>query len=295
MMGSYAGSGSPHTNTNSSGGSGARPRNIRNHSSTAYPVTHPVNPAYSTYQTSQTGSMSRSASRARPNAKDAVGVPPLVTRKTEEEEDDEAEVVDRGADLIRKRQRERKQARKKKEKERRKAEEGGGAGGGGEAMTDVSAPPTGISGGESFATQQSRAQVERSTSRSRLPSSTTNTAGLRAERTGSESYFGSSWSSSITPQGPLSPRDDIRPPSTYASTVDENDDDDEPRQTASVVDEVINNVVEQDASQGRRDDDDDGAEEDEDEDSGENEDDEGVTLKDRQDVSHHQVKPTDAT
>lgn len=253
------GSGSPYTNTNSSGGSAARPRNMaRNHSTTAYPVSHPVNPAYSTYQTSQMGSMSRSASRSRPALKDVVT--PLVGRHVEE--DDETEVVDRGADLIRKRQRERKEARKKKERERRKVEEG--------VTPDVSAPPT-SQPGDSLSAQQARIPVGRSTSRSRLSS------GTHAERTGSESYFSSSWSSSITPQGPLSPRDEIRPPSTYASTVDE-DDDDESRRAESFVEEIVHNVIEAETAQEGDEDEDDDVE------SGENEDDEGVTLKDRQDV-----------
>lgn len=211
--------------------------------------------------------MSRSASRSRPALKDVV-IPPTIPRSIEDEEDDEAEVVDRGADLIRKRQRERKQARKKKERERRKAGDG--------VTPDVSAPPTGIPE-ESFGTQQSRLPIGRSASRSRLPS------GVATDRTISEGYFGSSWSSSVTPQGPLSPRDDFRPPSTYASTVDE-DDDDESRRAESIMEEVVHNVV--DAEAERETDNGEGEDEDEeDNDSGGNEDDEGVTLKDRQDVS----------
>lgn len=260
---------SPHTNTASSGGTSAtRPRATRNHSTTAYPVSHPVNPAYSTYQTSQTGSMSRSASRTRPALKDLV-IPPGIGRQREDEEDDEAEVVDRGADLIRKRQRERKQARKKKERERERRKAGEGV------TPDVSAPPSGIPG-DSFGAQQGRMPIGRSTSRSRLPS------GVATDRTGSEGYFGSSWSSSVTPQGPMSPRDEFRPPSTYASTVDE-DDDNESRQAESFVDEVVQNVVEAEAAQDH-DEAEDEEEDEEDDDSGGNEDDEGVTLKDRQDV-----------
>lgn len=256
------GSGSPYTNTNSSGGSAARPRNMaRNHSTTAYPVSHPVNPAYSTYNASQMGSMSRSASRSRPALKDVLAAPPLGARRVEE--DDEAEVVDRGADLIRKRQRERKEARRKKERERRKLEDG--------VTPDVSAPPT-SQAGDSLSAQQARIPVGRSASRSRL----------QTERTGSESYFGSSWSSSITPQGPLSPRDEVRAPSTYASTVDE-DDDDESRRAESFVEDVVHSVIEAEAAleQEEEEEDHDGEE------SGENEDEdeEGVTLKDRQDVS----------
>ena len=210
--------------------------------------------------------MSRSASRSRPALKDVLAVPPLGTRRVEE--DDEAEVVDRGADLIRKRQRERKEARRKKERERRKAEDG--------ATPDVSAPPTGQLG-DSLSAQQARIPAGRSASRSRL----------QAERTGSEGYFGTSWSSSITPQGPLSPRDEVRPPSTYASTVDEDDDDVESRRAESFVEEVVHSVIEAEAAreEDEEEEDQDGVE------SGENEDEdeEGVTLKDRQDVSY--LKP----
>jgi hypothetical protein len=238
----------------------------RTQSSTAYPVSYPVNPSYSThgYQSSTMGSVSRSASRARMPVKDLLTVPSTV-RQTENDEDDESEVVDRGADLIKRRQMERKQARKKKEKERRKAE-----GGATPAITpgitpDPSAPPTatGMEGGSS---QQDRIAIGRSASRSRTASS--------AHQDGNESYFSSSWSSSVTPHGPLSPRDGFGPASIYSSAADDDEEDEEEARN-SIVNEVIHDVVEEVENE----------DEDDDEDNGDNGDDEGVTLKDRQDVS----------
>jgi hypothetical protein len=253
--------GSPHRYPDSGGSSVARPGYGRTQTSTAHPVTYPVNPSHSGhgYQSSTMGTVSRSASRARMPLKDVVAPP-----KKGDNEDDEEEVVDRGADLIKRRQRERKQARKKKEQERRKAE-----GGVTPAITpgitpNPSAPTSGVPG-DSFGGQQDRIAIARSASRSRVGSS--------ANQDGSESYFSSSWSSSVTPHAPPSPRDELHPPSIYSSAADD-DDEDEDDARASMVNEVIHDVVEE-------------AEDDEeDEDEGDNgEDDEGVTLKDRQDVS----------
>lgn len=242
--------GSPHRHLESGG---SRPGYGRTQTSTAYPVTYPVNPSHSSHGYSAMGTISRSASRARM---------PLPTPKPARDEDDEEEVVDRGADLIKRRQRERKQARKKKEQERRKAE-----GGVTPAITpgltpNPSAPPSGIPG-EAFGGQQDRLNTERSGSRSRAASS--------VNPDGSESYFSSSWSSSVTPHGHPSPRD--HPASIYSSTADDDEEDEEDART-SIINEVIHDVVEE-------------AEEDEeDEDEEDNGgDDEGVTLKDRQDVS----------
>jgi Ca2+:H+ antiporter len=254
--------GSPHRYPDSGGSSVARPGYGRTQTSTAYPVTYPVNPSHSGhgYQSSTMGTVSRSASRARMPLKDVVAPP-----KKGDNEDDEEEVVDRGADLIKRRQRERKQARKKKEQERRKAE-----GGVTPAITpgitpNPSAPTSGVAG-ESFGGQQDRIAIARSASRSRVGSS--------ANQDGSESYFSSSWSSSVTPHAPPSPRDELHPPSIYSSAADDDDDEEEDDARASMVNEVIHDVVEE-------------AEDDEeDEDEGDNgEDGEGVTLKDRQDVS----------
>ena len=257
--------GSPHRYPDSGSSSAARPGYGRNQTSTAYPVSYPVNPSHSGhgYQSSTMGTVSRSASRARLPLKDVVAPP-----KKGDNEDDEEEVVDRGADLIKRRQKERKQARKKKEQERRKAE-----GGVTPAITpgitpgitpNPSAPPSGVPG-ESFGGQQDRMGIARSTSRSRVGSS--------AQPEGSESYFGSSWSSSITPHGPPSPRDELHPPSIYSSAADD-DDEEEDDARASMVNEVIHDVVEEAED-----------EEDEDDEGDNEEDDEGVTLKDRQDVS----------
>ena len=253
--------GSPHRYLDSAGSSAARPAYGRNQTATAYPVSYPVNPSHSGhgYTSSTMGTVSRSASRARMPFKDLA--PPT---RQEGDEDDEAEVVDRGADLIKRRQKERKQARKKKEQERRKAE-----GGVTPAITpgltpNPSAPPSGVPG-ESFSGQQDRIAIARSASRSRVASS--------ANQDGSESYFSTSWSSSVTPHGPPSPRDELHPPSIYSSAADEDDEDEEDART-SIVNEVIQDVVEE------------AEEEEEDEDEDDNGgDDEGVTLKDRQDVS----------
>jgi Ca2+:H+ antiporter len=257
--------GSPHRYLDSGGSSVARPGYGRTQTSTAYPVSYPVNPSHSGhgYHSSTMGTISRSASRARMPLKDAMAPP-----RQEDHEDDEAEVVDRGADLIKRRQRERKQARKKKEQERRKAE-----GGATPAITpgitpgitpNPSAPTSGVPG-ESFGGQQDRIAISRSGSRSRTASS--------AHQDGSESYFSSSWSSSVTPHGPPSPRDELHPPSIYSSAADDDDEEEEDART-SIINEVIHDVVEE-------------AEEDEEDDDEEDNggDDEGVTLKDRQDVS----------
>jgi Ca2+:H+ antiporter len=257
--------GSPHRYPDSGGSSVARPGYGRVQTSTAHPVTYPVNPSASGhgYQSSTMGTVSRSASRARMPLKDIVAPP-----KKGDNEDDEEEVVDRGADLIKRRQRERKQARKKKEQERRKAE-----GGVTPAITpgitpgitpNPSAPTSGVPG-ESFGGQQDRIAIARSASRSRVASS--------ANQDGSESYFSSSWSSSVTPHGPPSPRDELHPPSIYSSAAEDGDDEEEDART-SLVNEVIHDVVEEAEEE---------EEEEDEEDNGE--DDEGVTLKDRQDVS----------
>ena len=141
--------------------------------------------------------------------------------------------------------------RKAKEKERRLAEGD---------VTDTSAPPTGIPG-EGFASQQNRP----SASRARTPSA------VADKRKATDGYFG------IAPQGAgrSSPYDELRPPSIYSSTADE-DDDGTAQDHSSTVNEVVQEVVDNETLAGDSDD----AEGDA---SGEG--DEGVTLKDRQDVS----------
>ncbi|ORX35412.1 hypothetical protein BD324DRAFT_632740 [Kockovaella imperatae] len=186
---------------------------------------------------------SRSASRARPplpTNNSSGGIAKLAAA------DDEDEEEDRGAALIRQRQKERKQLRKAKEKGRKLAEGD---------VTDSSAPPTSWNG-EGFGAQQGR----RSASRARTPS-----AGVELRR---EGYFGTMSQT----DGRSSPYDELRPPSIYSSTADE--DDETAQDNASVVNEVVQEIVEQAAEEEGSDQDGDG--------SGEG--DEGVTLKDRQDA-----------
>jgi hypothetical protein len=78
--------GSPHRYPDSGGSSVARPGYGRTQTSTAYPVTYPVNPSHSGhgYQSSTMGTVSRSASRARMPLKDVVAPP-----KKGDNEDDE--------------------------------------------------------------------------------------------------------------------------------------------------------------------------------------------------------------
>jgi Ca2+:H+ antiporter len=198
-----------------------------------------------------------------------------------DEEDEAAEWEDRGEELIRRRQKERR-ARKKKEqreRERRKAEE--------ETTPEASAPPTGQPE-ESFAVQQARAlgrtgAGERSVSRSRGVSAT---RADKEPRTSSEGYFASyagSVSGGETPgERVLSPREELRPPSIHSAAA-EVEEEEEAHDHASMVDEVVHEVLEGEIGPV----DEEGEDEEIDEDaSGEGEEgDEGVTLKDRQDVS----------
>ncbi|OCF42485.1 calcium/proton exchanger [Kwoniella heveanensis CBS 569] len=214
-----------------------------------------------------TGSMSRSASRARPplNSQNSGGV-----KQTSRANDDD-EVEDRGAELIRQRQKERRQARLKKqhlELERRLAAEEGVT----PAMTpDPSAPNTGVPD-ESFLTQQNRGSMGRSVSRSRAPSSD-------RRKMPSDGYFAraASVAGSETPRdGGLSPRDELRAPSIMSSTADEEDVEALAHERASILDEIVHDVVEEETGGEMSD------EDHSDEDGGG--DDEGVTLRDRQDA-----------
>ncbi|OCF75230.1 calcium/proton exchanger [Kwoniella mangroviensis CBS 8886] len=220
------------------------------------------------------GSMSRSTSRARPNLqhRDSAGV---VKDKTKEN-DDEEEPEDRGAELIKKRQKERRQARLKKqhlELERRLAAEADGVTP--LATPDLSAPTTGIPE-ETFSTQQNRGTMGRSISRSRAPSAD------RRRYPSEAGYFPrpSSVAGTETPRdGGLSPRDDfhLRAPSIHSSQADEEDEELLAAERASIVDEIVHDVVEEETGgEGHSDDE-------EEEEEGEH-DDEGVTLRDRQDA-----------
>lgn len=180
--------------------------------------------------------------------------------KPTNEEDDEVEVEDRGQALIRKRQKERKQLRKAKEKERERRLGDG-------ITSETSAPPTGQLD-ESFTSQQARGMTSRSVSRTRVPSVTRDGRG--------SDYFASSIGGEETPAG-LSPRDERRPASVYSSVADE--DEEEAQDQASVIDDVIQDVLDEQTAEEET------ASEDEDEGDASAEGDEGVTLKDRQDVS----------
>ena len=265
-----------------SGGSPAHrpPRAARYNTATSFPVSHPVNPVNDshTMQSVGIGSISRSASRARPplhtNASTmGAGLSgSAMPRNMGEDDDDEAEIEDRGQALIRRRQKERKQLRrvKEKERERRLAQSE-------DATPEPSAPPTGLPD-ENFSTQPSRGPSVRSVSRARTPSAD--------QRLSSDGYFFPHTRSETgleTPQdGGLSPKDETRPSSIYSNTADEDED---PQDQVSLLDEVVAEVVDQQTAVGsvESDEEEDGEEEEE-EGSGKGED-EGVTLKDRQDVS----------
>ncbi|WVW80411.1 calcium/proton exchanger [Kwoniella bestiolae CBS 10118] len=214
------------------------------------------------------GSMSRSASRARPNLQQRDTAPGL---KREEEEE---EVEDRGAELIKQRQKERRQARLKKqhlELEKRLAAEADGVTP--LATPDPSAPTTGIPE-ESFLAQQNRGTASRSISRSRAPSAD------RRRYPSEAGYFPrpSSVAGTETPRdGGLSPRDEfhLRAPSILSSQGDEEDEELMAAERASIVDEIVHDVVEEETGA-------EGVSDDEEEE--EDEDDEGVTLRDRQDA-----------
>ncbi|WVQ97234.1 calcium/proton exchanger [Kwoniella sp. CBS 9459] len=214
------------------------------------------------------GSMSRSASRARPPLNHQISGG---ARQTGKANDDE-EVEDRGAELIKQRQKERRQARLKKqhlELERRLAAEEGIT----PAITpDPSAPNTGVPDESFLSQQQNRGSMGRSVSRSRAPSSD-------RRKMPSDGYFPrqGSFAGLETPRdGGLSPRDELRAPSVMSSTADEEETEALANERASILDEIVHDVVEEET----------GAEMTDEEQSDEEEDgdDEGVTLRDRQDA-----------
>lgn len=227
--------------------------------------------------------MSRSASRARPALSAQNSTAALTgTFRLSKDAEDEEDIEDRGQALIKQRQKERKQIRKAKEKEkereRRLAENDG--------VVDSSAPPTGQPD-ESFNAQQSRQPIgqqqygpppktARSFSRARTASATRS-----VRQQASESYFSSS--GTATPRdGGLSPHEYRRPASIYSSTADD-DEDTAGLEQSTILDEVVQEVVDEETI--GHDDEDDEDDDDEEELSGEG-DDEGVTLRDRQDVSY---------
>lgn len=205
------------------------------------------------------GSSSRSASRARPPLQHHHSI----LRDSPNLDDDELQ--DRGAELIKQRQRERKAKRKKLELEqqRRLAEEG--------TTPETSNPPSGVPE-EGFAAQQgglSRRPVPMS--RIRNPSAT--------RRPTSEGFFPypPSISDGETPRdGGMSPKEDARAPSVYSSVADD-EAEDQLDERVSIVGEIVNDVVEEETGG-----DVDKCGSDEEEEIGP---DEGVTMRDRQDVS----------
>nr|XP_018264944.1 calcium/proton exchanger [Kwoniella dejecticola CBS 10117]OBR87102.1 calcium/proton exchanger [Kwoniella dejecticola CBS 10117] len=229
------------------------------------------------------GSMSRSASRARPvlqQRESVVRVDKDRDRKDGDREDEEVE--DRGAELIKQRQKERRQARKKKahlELEKRLAAEAEAEGLTPLATPDLSAPTTGLPD-ERFQTQQQRGgpgTTSRSISRSRAPSSD------RRRYPSEAGYFPrpASLAGTETPRdGGLSPRDDfLRAPSVHSAQGDEEDQESIAADQASIVDEIVHDVVEEEIGGEHGTD-----VEDEDEDDEGDGGDEGVTLRDRQDA-----------
>jgi Ca2+:H+ antiporter len=207
--------------------------------------------------------MSRSASRSRPplTAHNTGGV--LAAKKEKKDEDDEVEVEDRGQALIRRRQKERKQIRRAKEKERERREQ------------DGSLPGSGVpdEGGSTFGLQQSRSLGRSSsTSRSRAPSTDRRNEGYFS----SHSQYAGSLAGDETPregQGGLSPREEMAA-SVYSTAAEDEDEEGARDDRGSIVDEVVQEVVEE------------AGDDDEEEEDGSAEGDEGLTLKDRQDVSY---------
>lgn len=251
-------------NTGSSGqGRGARPRiNTLKGESGEGPPRMPA--------------VSRSASRVRLNpAKDK----DKDKAKDKDLEDDEVQVLDRGEDLIRRRIKQRKRAKRERERERRLAAEAAEAAESEfDPLDEPSSAPT--SGGqETGFTVQSRAAAmspvrggsqqptQRASSRQRAASST------RGPSSGTS--YPSQRSGSITSID----RADSLLHVPLESSVDDLGEDQVPEDEAE-------EELQLDDDQSQHDEDED---EDEDED-GSNEDDEGVTVKDRQDVSIRQKR-----
>lgn len=236
----------------SQGGSAPRPPRLpRNNSTSGHPITYPVAPNSASHPY---GSTSRSASRARPGLTHQTSTGQVMTLGKRSKEDDE-ELEDKGEKLIRDRQKERARARREKEKENQRQGE----------------PPS-ATGDESFAAQQQRSlgpATGRSVSRTRMPSTS-----RKQTSEGLTSYAGSI-AGDLAAADTISPRGALRPPSVYSSVADEED---EREREQDIIDEVVADVVDEDAQ-----DEEDGADVDEDAE------DEGVTLRDRQDVSAYQL------
>lgn len=219
--------------------------------------------------------MSRSASRARPalNTRATAQLGLAASALPMNDDDDGVEPEDLGAALVKRRQQERQQRRRAKERQDRiKADS--------EPPSEQSAPPTGQPD-ETFSAQQQRSlglASGRSVSRSRQASATRADMGRREP---SQSYF-NHYPASVgiaTPRdGGLSPREELRAPSVYST-----DEDDGPHvdERASIIDEVVQELIQEEAEE---EDEDEGVDDDE---GDEEVDDEGVTLRDRQDVSGH--------
>ena len=253
-----------HSQSVSGGGSVPRPLRSALNPPSAYATTsHAIRPGG--------GSMSRSTSRARPpllshnTTSGATVRMGTKNKKLGDGEGEEDDVEDRGQALIKERQKERKQIRKAKERERERRLAGN---------TDDSAPPTGQFD-QSFGTQQSRGMsASRSVSRTRIPSLS------RTGRQPSEGYFSDTPSGMETPVA-QSPRIERRPASIYSSVADEDEEEGGiAPDRASIIDELVQSVVDEEVGAETMTED-----EDEDEEDLEEVDDEGVTLKDRQDVS----------
>jgi Ca2+:H+ antiporter len=243
---------------------------------------------------SGSGSMSRSASRSRPPLSTQNtglgGVPKVVVKDIKpKEEDDEDEVEDRGQALIRRRQKERKQLRraKERERERRIVEDDDGFG----PSPEPSAPPT---AGLEDNPHHAMGHYSQVRSVGRSASTTRSRTASTDRRMGDVGYFSghervqSSQTGSVagdeTPRmegrGSNSPREEVgMAGSMYSSYTEEEEEgvrdrEDRASIVGDVVQEVIDEVEEDEEEQ-----------EDEEEDSAEG-DDEGLTLKDRQDVSY---------
>lgn len=196
----------------------------------------------------RSGAVSRSASRARLTA------PPQQSPSLKDMDDDEVEFIDRGEDLIRRRLKERKRA--KRERERRAAAEAAEVVGEEEEEEgeDSSAPPSAQT--ETFPVRAgvSPVRASRANSRARAPS---NTGGARVAST--TGY-----------------------PRAHAGSVTEPD---RPQRPQSLLSEDGSTELEEDGEEPEEDGDDGETEEEEDDESGSSGDGEGVTVRDRQDVS----------
>ncbi|EIW72870.1 hypothetical protein TREMEDRAFT_42047 [Tremella mesenterica DSM 1558] len=266
---SYGSPDARHVHGSSAGSTGPRAaRIVRNHTSTAHPVSYPLNPANASFNANNYGSMARSVSKTRPplprNVSGGLGAE---TKQDKTEQDDEAAEMDRGIDLIRRRQIARRAARRAKKQEDLKRRFAAG-----ETPPELSAPPSALLG-EAFGDQQLR--TGRSVSRTRASS----TQGRRLPSAG---YF-DTMSTAGSRDGTASPYDEMRAASIYSSTEDE-------EEYLQDVMSALGDEVPEDYTPGvgveeeeARVDRDEGSVDDEEDASGEG-DDEAVTMRDRQDA-----------